>query len=444
MKEAKNYLENKLKENDTIVLGLSGGPDSMCLFSLLLELKNQFNLNIICAHVNHNVRSESEEEAEFVKKVVEENKCIFEYYKIESYESENFESNARKKRYKFYNELIEKYNANYLMTAHHGDDLTETIMMRLVRGSNLSGYGGFKKETNCDSYQLLRPLIYTTKEEIEKYMSDNNIEYRVDKTNQDIKYTRNRYRKKILPLLKNENKNVHKKFLKFSEELYMIEEFLVKETENALTKVFVFDKLNLDEFNKLDSLLKKRVIEYILKSEYQNDINLITERHLQKILDICHSKKANAYLNLPMKKTIVKSYGTLYFEKEMKKKQEDIILDEVVILNTNQKIIKVTSSDIKKSNYILRLNSNEIELPLHIRYRKNSDTMTIKNLNGSKKLKDIFINEKIELSKRDTWPIVVDNKDTILWIPGVKKSNFDKNIDESYDIIYKYVISEEN
>ena len=443
MKEVLNYLKMQLKENDTIVLGLSGGPDSMCLFSLLLELKKIYNLNIICAHINHNVRLESDEEAEFVKKVVKKEQCILEYYKIENYEKENFESNARKKRYTFYKEIIKKYNAKYLMTAHHGDDLIETILMRLVRGSNLNGYAGFKKETEYEHYKLLRPLIYTTKEEIEKYLNSNNIEYRIDKTNQDIKYTRNRYRKNILPLLKLENKNIHKKFLKFSEELYKIEEFLEKQTENALTKVVASDKLDLHEYSKLDSLLQKRVIEYILKKEYQDNINYINEKHLQKILEICQNKKANAALNLPKKKRLIKSYNVLFFEEKENTSRKPQILNECVELDENQKIMKMTSCDIKKSNYVLRLNSQEIELPLYVRYRNNSDKMTIKNLNGSKKLKDIFINEKISISKRDNWPIVVDNRNRILWIPGVKKSNFDKNVDEFYDIIYKYVVSEE-
>ena len=210
-----------------------------------------------------------------------------------------------------------------------------------------------------------------------------------------------------------------------------------------MTKVVAFDKLNLHEYRKLDSLLQKRVIEYILKKEYQDDINYINEKHLQKVLEICQNKKANATLNLPKKKRLIKSYNVLFFEEKENASKNPQILNEYVELDENQKIIKMTSCDIKKSNYILRLNSQEIELPLYIRYRENSDKMMIKNLNGSKKLKDIFINEKISLSKRDNWPIVVDNKNRILWIPGVKKSNFDKNIDEFYDIIYKYVVSEE-
>lgn len=115
------------------MVGISGGPDSMCLLHILINIRQEIPIQIICAHVNHNVREESLEEAEFVKQVCLENNIDFEYYKIENYEKENFESNARMKRYAFYQQLIKKYQAKYLATAHHGDDLVETILMKLTR-----------------------------------------------------------------------------------------------------------------------------------------------------------------------------------------------------------------------------------------------------------------------------------------------------------------------
>ena len=443
MKEVKKYLQEKLKQEDKIVIGVSGGPDSMCLFSLLLELKEKLNLKIIVAHVNHNIRNESKEEAEFVKKIAEEKKCVYEYFKIDSYEQENFESNARKKRYSFFSQLIENHQANYLMTAHHGDDLIETIIMRLIRGSNLNGYIGFKKETKMKSYTLLRPLINTTKEEIVGYNNRNSIEYRIDKSNYDVKYTRNRYRKELLPLLKKENKNVHQKFLKFSEEIQEVTNYLEKETENVLTKVFKFGKVILHEFNNLDYMLQKRVLEYILKIEYKDDISYINDLHIKNILHLTKSSKANISINLPKKRELIKSYNLLYFRVKKEQIKINKLLETDLELNEKEKFIKLSACNIKKSNFILRLNSKEVNLPLKIRYRMDGDGMEIKNLKGHKKLKDIFINEKIPKEKRDHWPIVVDSKDQILWIPGIKKSKFDKNIDEFYDIIYKYVLSEE-
>lgn len=444
MPDSFQFLQQKLKSNDTIILGISGGPDSMCLYSLILKLKESLNLKIICAHINHNVRPESFEEQKFVENFTIEHNCIFESLTIENYPKANFESYARQIRYQFFHDLIKKYHANILMTAHHGDDLIESILMRLVRGSNINGYGGFKKEIKYQDFTLLRPLIYTTKKEILEYNKNHKIPYCLDKSNENEKYTRNRYRKNILPFLKNENEHVHQKFLKFSEELYSINEFLENMTQNALTLVYNSDKVNLQEINKLDELLKKRVIEFIFQQEYKAEISCINKNHLQKVMDMCTSKKANITLNMPKNRLVIKSYNNLIIKKNIDLKKCNLCLKNSIKLNEKEAFYQLDTCDINKSNFIIRLNSNEIKLPLYIRYRENGDWIEVKNLNGRKKVKDIFIDEKIPIHKRDTWPIVVDSQNTIIWIPGIKKSKFDKNIDEFYDIIYKYVMSEEN
>ena len=217
MKKELDFLNNNILNNTSAVIACSGGPDSMCLLYLLNSLKIEKNLQLICAHVNHKIRQESEKEAQMVQKYCKENGIIFELLEINEYKKERFsEEDARKKRYIFFNEVITKYHAKYLLTAHHGDDLIETILMRITRGSNLSGYIGIKQINDNGSYILLRPLLTTNKENILKYNNQNNIKYSIDKSNEDIRYTRNRYRKEILPFLKKENTNVHLKYLKFS------------------------------------------------------------------------------------------------------------------------------------------------------------------------------------------------------------------------------------
>ena len=219
MKRVLLYLNSLLKENDTIIVATSGGPDSMCLLHLMCELKSKLNLKIIVAHVNHKLRAESEEEALFVKEVSDKYNLIYEYMEILEYNDDNLENDARTKRYEFFNKLVKKYHANYLMTAHHGDDLMETILMRLTRGSSLKGYSGFKKEFAYEDYTIVRPLITETKKDIQNYMDEHGYKYYIDQSNFSENYTRNRYRMKVLPFLKNEDPLVHRKFLKFSEEL---------------------------------------------------------------------------------------------------------------------------------------------------------------------------------------------------------------------------------
>ena len=189
MKEPILFLNRILKNADVIVLGISGGPDSMCLLDVLMSLKEKYNLKLICAHVNHGLRKESEEEKEFIKNYCEKYNIIFEYMKIEGYKKNKFsEEEGRKKRYDFFNKLLKKYQANYLMTAHHGDDLVESVLMRIVRGSTLNGFIGIPKVIKNTNYQIVRPLLYVDKKDVYKYLKSKNIDYVVDKSNDSDKY----------------------------------------------------------------------------------------------------------------------------------------------------------------------------------------------------------------------------------------------------------------
>lgn len=172
MKKTISFLKDYLDKNKIVVLGCSGGPDSMCLFHLLLDLKKEIDFKLIVAHMNHKVRIESEEEKVFIMNVCKENNIPFEYYELDKKIKSNFHSEARIIRYNFFNKVIEKYNANVLMTAHHADDLIETILMRLGRGSTLKGYSGFDLITKKDKYEQVHPLIFYPKDTIKKYMDD--------------------------------------------------------------------------------------------------------------------------------------------------------------------------------------------------------------------------------------------------------------------------------
>lgn len=426
------------RNDDKIIIGCSTGPDSMALLDMLLKVRNKYNLSIIVAHVNHNVRKESYEEAEFIKKYCEENNLVCESMVIEDYGDDNFHNEARNIRYNFFENLVHKYEANYLMTAHHGDDLIETILMRMVRGSNLSGYLGFKSVVNMDGYYIVRPLIYYTKAELEEYDRENNVKYYIDSSNSKDKYTRNRYRKYVLPFLKEEEKDVHLKFLKFSNTLLEAGKFIDKARDRALNRVTENDKIVIDKFLLEDSYIQREILYYLLSEFYQDDLILLSDRHINLILDLINSGKANSYINLPNEVIARKDYN--YFE--IVKEIEDIAnyeieFDEVVMLPNNKKIERIDDT-IDNSNNICRLNSKDVSLPLIVRTRKIGDRISVKGLNGTKKVKDIFIDKKIPLLERDNWPIVVDSEGKVVWIPGIKKSRFDKKKTESYDIILKY------
>lgn len=432
-----NNILEKTDLSDYIVVGVSSGPDSMCLLDILEKKTNK----IVVCHINHNVRKESKEEEIFLKNYCKEKNLIFESMTINKYEENNFENEARKKRYAFYEEVLKKYNAKYLFLAHHGDDLIETVLMKIVRGSNIEGYAGIKEISTFKEYEIVRPLLSYTKEDILKYNKSHNIPYFIDSSNTNTLYTRNRYRKNILPLLKKEDKSVHIKFLKYSKILEEYDNYIKELVIKNLDKIFNNNKIDLDELNKLDDFLKKNTLYHILNIIYNNQSNIITEQHINNILSIIANQKPNLSLDLPLNKILIKEYNKIY----IKKKNKLIANNEYKIeLNNNITIdnlkFKIMQTEETDSNNVCRLNSKEIKLPLYLRNRRDGDHITLKGSNNKKKIKEIFIENKLPINIRKTYPILVDKNDNILWLPNLKKSKFCIKKDEkdkNYDIIIK-------
>ncbi len=435
-----NILNNiNIKNEKYIIVGTSAGPDSM---ALLHYLKNNTNNQIICCHINHNVRKESKIEEDYLKKYCQDNNIIFETTTIKKYNENNFENEARKKRYTFYKKIIDKYKAKYLFLAHHGDDLIETIIMKIIRGSNIEGYAGIKKISKKDNYYIIRPFLEYTKNDLINYNKQHNITYFIDKSNYNTKYTRNRIRNNLLPILKEENPNIHINFLKYSNTLLEYNNFINKEVNFLIKKIYIKNKLSLKHFTDLDPFIQKNILYKILNNYYQNQDNIITEEHINNILKIINNPKPNLTINLPKNTTCIKEYNTLYLKKIKDNNNYKMKLKESTIIDNH--IIKKINNSIKDGNDICRLNYKDIELPLYIRNRKKGDYIELKGTNGKKKIKDIFIDKKIPISIRNKYPILVDNNDKILWIPNIKKSKFNIPKDKLCDIILKYCEKEEN
>ena len=437
MNEALNKLQDKLQKNDSVVVAVSGGPDSMALLDTVCKLKEKLNLKITCAHVNHKLRAESEAEAIMVRDYCEKKGIFFEFMTIDSYNDDNFHNDARIKRYDFFEKSVKKCQAKYLLTAHHGDDLMETVLMRIVRGSTLSGYAGFAEESEKEGYKILRPLITYTKDEILNYVIKNGIPYAVDKSNDKDVYTRNRFRKYILPPLKKEDNNVHLKFYKFSKTLEMYSKYIDKETQKIMKVIYQNEVLAVEKFKAQDEVIRLKIINLILEKLYQDDLMLITDKHTEMICEMLYSDKANLSINLPNNKKALKSYDEFKIISNIENSGYNYEFDNFLTLPNGKTLEKVSSTE-DNSNYICRLSSEEIKFPLYVRTRKDGDKMEIKGLEGTKKIKDIFIDSKIPKEERDVWPILTDKTGKIVWLPGIKKSKFNKQKIENYDIIIRY------
>ena len=428
--------------DEYIITGISAGPDSMALLHMLLT---NCNKKIVCVHINHNVRKQSNKEEEYLKEFCKKHNIIFESYKITSYKEKNFENEARKKRYTFYEKILKKYKSHTLLLAHHGDDLIETILMKIIRGSNLEGYSGIKTYSKVKDYTIIRPLLSFTKDDLIKYNKKHSIKYFIDKSNEDTTYTRNRIRKNILPLLKKEKSDVHINFLNYSntlQEYYNYMEDITKEKINKIAKNNIID---IDNFKKEHPFIRKNIIFYILSDIYNNEANIIKNNHIDDIINIALIDKPNATISLPKNIIAVKEYNTLLFKKESNKNNEEnyrykftnkVKIDDIIIK-------KIDTKD-TNGNDVCRLNSNNIKLPLYIRNKNNGDYIYLYGTDGKKKIKDIFIEAKIPLSKRNRYPILTDADDNILWIPNIKKSKYNVKNNEFYDIILtSYKESEE-
>ncbi len=436
MKKVKDFISN-ICDNEKLVIAVSGGMDSILLLHLLIEVKNVKNL--IVAHVNHNKREESNEEALFVEKLCNDNNIVFEYKIIEEYNSGNFHDVARKIRYDFFKDIMKKHNSKILLTAHHGDDLIETIMMRIVRGSNLKGYSGFREMDRFSDYTLYRPLIFVSKDEIKNYVISNKIEYREDSSNFKDIYTRNRFRSNVLPFLKQEDEEVCDKFYNFSKNIYDNYLFINKITNNYLDVCYKNSCLDLSLFCEYDEVIKDNILNNILSLIYKDSINLINSKHIiliKEFLDI-----NSGYLDLPKGIKLCKSYNKLFF---------NIISDEgyQFELNKEFKYLNYEINFINKTelngNDICRINYDDVTLPLIVRSKQDGDRISLKGLNGSKKVSDIFVEKKINLLERNSYPIVCDSAGKLIWIPGLKKSKICRENSEKYDIIFKYNYKEEN
>lgn len=432
MKKVIEFLKKTIDKNTSLVVACSGGPDSMCLLDLVTKLKDELNLNIIVAHVNHKLRSESEEEAKMVENYSTENNLIFELLEITDYINGNFsEEDARKRRYKFFNEVIEKYHATVLLTAHHGDDLIETILMRLTRGSNLSGYIGIKEISQNENYKTLRPLLSVTKDEIINYLKENNVPYRLDKTNKELKHTRNRYRHVVLPFLKKENPKVHEKYLKFSKELIEYDNFV--NTYINDNKFIVDNSIVINKVSGQTDFIKRKCLELLVKDIQSKDYFDISDEQTNNLMKLY--TQSNKSIDLNNNYIGINGYGKIFIKKKENKVLNEIIFDKDTLLEDF--IFYYNSPDGDNSNSCIYLDTSEIMMPLRIRSLLPGDKIKVKNLNGSKKISDIFIDSKVPKDKRSTYPILVDSQNTVLWVPNLKKSQFSKDKSQKYDIIIR-------
>ena len=435
-----NKKYNLIESNDIIVVGFSGGPDSVFLVEMLKKLQHFFNFKIYLVHINHLLRGEDADSDEnFSFEYAKKNNLEIFIKRIPVKEiakeiGKTLEEVGREERYKFFSEIYEKVRATKIATAHNKDDQIETFLFRLIRGTSLQGLEGIKIKNN----NVIRPISEIYKKDILEYLNKNEIQYKIDKTNFENEFTRNSIRLDLIPFIE-ERYNI-----KFKDKIFsLIKEIRENNQNNSLNLSDYTDSENriiLEKTKFLSNFDKKNLLSLFL-----NKKNIEVNRN--KIDEISSLIKSNGTKKIDLDKSyrIVKDYTYLYIED---KKENCVINNNVIQVKIPSEQIfdnfKITVSTIEnldipkqKNQYLLDAIYNDI---IEVRYRKEGDRIFLGEKH-SKKIKEIFIDQKIPKDIRDRLPIFLYNN-TIFWIYNVKKAYIPK-INKNESKLIKVLITVE-
>ena len=300
---------NLIENGDKIVVGVSGGPDSITLLNVLKNIKEKeiIKFNLVVCHINHMIREEAISDEKYVEEYCKKNNIEFFAKRIkveEMAEKEKIgtEEAGRKARYEFFNEILNKTNANKIATAHTANDNAETVLMNIIRGSGTLGLKGIKAKNE----KLIRPLIECKRSEIEKYCKDENLNPRIDKTNFENIYTRNKVRNMLIPYIENNfNPNIIEAINRLSDLSKQENDFLEKLTKEAYKKILVEQKkneiiLDLNSFNSQEIVIKNRLVLYTINILFGTRSG-IEKKHIEDIIKLCSNNIGNKFL-IPNKK----------------------------------------------------------------------------------------------------------------------------------------------
>lgn len=411
----RNKKESLVENGDRIVVGFSGGPDSVFLVEMLLKLREKIDFDIVLVHINHLLRGEEAQRDEDFSINYGKSKGLKVFARkidITSLGKEkglSLEEAGREARYSFYKEVLEKSNSNKIALAHNKDDQIETFMFRLTRGTGLSGLEGIA--TKRDRY--IRPISEIYKSEIVNYLDENNISYCIDSTNLENEFTRNSIRIDLIPFIeKRYNPKFKDKIFSLIEEIRDINIFIEKEIEQ-----FSYNEtINIESILKFPKSIRGKIL-----SKYLYKYGLEVNRKKISLIESILEKGGSQEISLDSQYILKKEYNILKIQKINLIKNN---IEEVTFTIPN----KIKYGDyIIEAEYVERGEQNKncfytnLKLgdTLIVRGRKDGDKIIPTGMKGEKKLKEIFINEKIGKEKRDSIPLIVHN-DNIVWIAGVR------------------------
>ena len=422
-------LNKYVNKDETLVVGVSSGMDSMALFFILLN--NGYK--VVVAHINHKRRIESDTEYEYLKDLCLKLNVPFEGYELNEEINSNFQEVARYKRYEFYKEVCDKYETNKILLAHHADDEAETVLMRLIRGTSLRGYSGIKYISEVDNYKIIRPLLGVSKSDIKKYIDENNIKYFEDSSNSTDHYTRNVVRHNLVNVAKDINPNFlssvenYKEDMEDSFELIkeLSDEFMAKYSEKSNDKIII----NRAEFNKLKQIIKKWVLVEAVNL-ISSDSLILTHERMTEIIRLSLKDVSGKTIELSDSIKVFLEYDKIILKKGNTSSSISLEINDFGdydlgggrVLKISQKYHLLPN----KNSYMLCYNDIKSVFPIFVKNKESGDKIKVNGI--TKKVSQILKDNKILKSERDNI-LVISNKDGIFFIPGIIRKETDTTLE---------------
>lgn len=407
----KTVTENRLiDKGDTVIAALSGGADSVCLLYCLKALSETIGFSLCAAHLNHGIRGdEALRDEEFSRRICERENIEFHLRRCDIPAlsvGKNTEEVARRERYRFFNDLaLEKKNSK-IAVAHNLNDLAETMVMRLARGSSVFGLSGIKMKNE----NIIRPLLYTKRSEIEEFLSLCGIEYITDSTNLSDDYTRNKIRHLILPEMIKINEDFLDSAKRTAEKCKTAADFIKKSVKKDYGDIS--NRIILEKF----SLLHRAEKEYVAaESAYKAGVKDISYKKISDIINLADLSSGKE-VQLSGGFRGVKVYGEIVFGKRTEK------------INYNYEL-KMGNNYISEADYTVTLalskkgiDLDKVSLPLYARPKIEGDKINPVGMEGEKKIKRIYTDSKLPLGKRERYPLITDNEKVIFALGRCDKS----------------------
>ncbi len=441
---------NLIEQGDRIIVAISGGPDSVCLLHALYQIREEYNLELYGAHLNHNFRGiEAQIDAQYVSNLCDDLNilCFIKSMDVPQYAKENGlspEEAGRILRYDFFEEVAERVGATKIAVAHNENDQAETVLMRLLRGTGLQGLTAI----HINRGKIIRPLLNIDRNSIEEYCEIHKLSPRIDKTNLESIYKRNKIRLELIPYLEeNYNPNIKDNLVKTAEILKDDFDFIEEKAREVYKELVNLQKndsliLPLQSIKELHPALQSRVIR-LSAEQLLGRQEVLEYKHVQNVLELIERGATGKKIVLPLGLVAKISYENLCFstgEEDNKLFHYELPLEDTFYMEelngsfTVRVVERGEVKEISRDKYHKCFDYDQVKSILNVRNRREGDRFYPLGLTGSKKLKDFFIDYKIDRDERDRIPLVCDG-DEIMWIVGLRISEKYKITDKTTRIL---------